>query len=263
MQTYTHIVMTALLGRQLRPHRDGATGSPSRAVPTSAVVSSSPPLALWGRELPPLAREPLLLGSFMPDVPLTLWTIVYVVMDWLNGARWNPESPGESLVGVLFDDMFFNDPWVKAAHNIFHAPILTVSYMLVGYALWRGASNARPNRSVTGDGVAEDRVTEDGVTGDRVAENWRTRWGEGLFWFGVACTIHTVIDILVHHNDGPLLLFPFEWNLRFMSPVSYWDRDYYGIPFTIFEHALLIVMLVMLARGWWQRRRARREAVVG
>ncbi len=237
MQTYTHLVMTALLGRQLRPHRDGATGNPV------AVAANPPPLALWGRELPPLARGPLLLGSFMPDVPLTLWTIVYVVMDWLNGARWNPESPGDSLVGILFDDMFFNDPWVKAAHNIFHAPILTVSYMLVGYALWRAASKARPSRGVK--------------------QGKRARWGAGLFWFGVACTIHTAIDILVHHNDGPLLLFPFEWSLRFSSPVSYWDPDYYGIPFTIFEHALLVVMLVVLGRGWWRRRRARREAIGG
>ncbi len=237
MQTYTHIVMTALLGRQLRPHGDGATGNPSKAIPPGAAIAGPPPPTLWGRELPPLARGPLLLGSFMPDVPLTVWTIVYVVMDWLNGARWNPELPGESLVGILFDDMFFNDPWVKAAHNIFHAPILTVAYTLLGYWLWQ--------------------------SGRRAAADGRTRWGAGLFWFGIACTIHTVIDILVHHNDGPLLLFPFEWSLRFSSPVSYWDPDYYGIPFTIFEHALLIVMLGVLARGWWQRRRARREAVAG
>ncbi len=231
--------MTALLGRQLGQR---GNGPPAKAIATDAAnanveaSAASPPLRLWGRALPPLASVALLLGSFMPDVPLTLWTVVYGIIDRRNGVVWNSETPGDSLVGLLFDDMFFNDPWVKVAHNLFHAPILTLAYALMGYWLWRSA------RRVAGT---------------------RARWGAGLFWFGVACTLHTVIDILVHHNDGPLLLFPFEWSIRFSSPVSYWDPDYYGIPFAIFEHILLLLMLIPLVQDWWRRRQQRRQPLAG
>ena len=76
--------------------------------------------------------------------------------------------------------------------------------------------------------------------------------------------LHTLIDIPIHYDDGPLLLFPLNWDLRFMSPVSYWDPNRYGIPFTIFEHSLDIVLLVFLIytsrKGiaeWFLRRRLR------
>ncbi|MEZ4675136.1 MAG: hypothetical protein R2932_12925 [Caldilineaceae bacterium] len=32
---------------------------------------------------------------------------------------------------------------------------------------------------------------------------------------------HTAIDIPLHYDDGPLLLFPFDWKTRFHSPVSH------------------------------------------
>jgi hypothetical protein len=82
-------------------------------------------------------------------------------------------------------------------------------------------------------------------------------WGNRLLWFAVGAGLHTVVDILTHHDDGPLLLFPFEWSYRFASPVSYWDPNHYGDIFAplemIFSGALLLYLLVT----WWQWRSKR------
>jgi hypothetical protein len=74
---------------------------------------------------------------------------------------------------------------------------------------------------------------------------------------GCASALHTAIDIPLHYDDGPLLFFPFDWQTRFYSPVSYWDPNRYGVPFAIFEHLLLLGMLIYLAVQWWRQRRAK------
>lgn len=55
--------------------------------------------------------------------------------------------------------------------------------------------------------------------------------------------VHSVIDILTHFDDGPLLFFPFDWHMRFYSPVSYWDKAHYASQFFYFEIGLNIVLL--------------------
>lgn len=60
----------------------------------------------------------------------------------------------------------------------------------------------------------------------RLGVLWRFRSSEGTpghwwFWLLAGCLVHSALDIPVHVDDEPLLLFPFEWSLRFQSPVSY------------------------------------------
>lgn len=89
----------------------------------------------------------------------------------------------------------------------------------------------------------------------------RRRLGGALQAFGLGCAVHTALDIPVHHNDGPLLLFPFNWSLRFDSPVSYYDPGHYGSIVRPTDLAITVVGAVTI--GWvalW-RRRARREAI--
>lgn len=55
-------------------------------------------------------------------------------------------------------------------------------------------------------------------------------------------------------------LFPFEWSVRFQSPVSYWDPRFFGREFTVFELLLdLVLLLYLFGPGLW--RRLRRGAV--
>ena len=86
---------------------------------------------------------------------------------------------------LMFNDLFFkNKAWI-AVHNVLHSPLL-LGLLLVPLVFF-----------------LEDAVAA---------------W---FFWFLLSCLLHTAIDIPTHHNDGPLLLFPLNWELRFESPVSY------------------------------------------
>ena len=58
--------------------------------------------------------------------------------------------------------------------------------------------------------------------------------------------LHSVVDVLTHHDDGPLLFFPFSWTIRFYSPISYWDPAHFGRPFAIFELVFDLVLVLYL-----------------
>lgn len=73
--------------------------------------------------------------------------------------------------------------------------------------------------------------------------------------------MHTMLDIPTHHNDGPLILFPLEWSVRFYSPVSYWDPRYFGREFALFELLLNLTLLgYLFGPGLWRRLRRRHSS---
>lgn len=204
MQTYSHFLITEALRKPLKRFADT-------------------------KKLPPVSNSGLLWGSVMPDVPLILLSIITGIIDLSSGLKMGSETFREqSLLFKLFDDWFFNNPWVMAAQNLFHGPILVALYIGVAYWLWR--------KQIKG-----------------------AAW---FFWLSCASMLHTLIDILVHHNDGPLVFFPLNWTIRFESPVSYWDPDYYGVPFFIFEHSLDFIILVALVVGVILKRRRRNAKVL-
>lgn len=175
MQTYTHVLINAGFGKTLER-----------------------------RGIRPMYWA-LSLGSLMPDVPLVFLTINYI----LKNGGFN--QPPQELFGPEYDALYFTDPVWVAGHNLMHAPLMTLLYMVLGWFFgW---------------------------------QRGRT-WGRFLFWFGLGNTLHSLVDIPTHANDGPLLLFPFNWTLRFQSPVSYWDPSYYGAPFALFE---LVIGLMLVA----------------
>ncbi|MGJ3237958.1 MAG: metal-dependent hydrolase [Anaerolineae bacterium] len=187
MQTYSHFIITASLNRFYR-------NKSSMTVHTSA----------------------LLLGSVLPDVPLVLLSALYFVDRWQAGTL----NDG-GLFGIEYDTLYFSDPVWVTGHALFHAPLLILLYLLIGY--WFGVRG-------------------------------RQSWARALFWLGVGCGLHSVIDILTHHNDGPLLLFPFDWSTRFSSPVSYWDPRHHGDSFALFEHVLNLILLGSLWVSWRRSR---------
>ncbi|MEM7031894.1 MAG: hypothetical protein AAF629_20235 [Chloroflexota bacterium] len=209
MQTYSHYLMTLALKHQLQ-QPNTLLKRKSGGILESLLLT-----------LPPLKSRAALLGSVAPDVPLTTMAIVCIIADAIRKQRSNDPEAMPSWTGHLFSTLFFQNRWVKAVHNLFHAPILTLAYLVVGYWAW-------------GQGKS---------------------WGGNLFWFGVTTTLHTGIDIPLHYNDGPLLYFPFDWETRFYSPVSYWDPKRYGRPFAIFEHLLLVILLIYVIRVWRQARK--------
>ncbi|MCA9837175.1 MAG: metal-dependent hydrolase [Trueperaceae bacterium] len=201
MQTYSHFIITAALLK---------------------------PIRRWSeqRRLPPLRLSALLWGSVLPDLPLIALTLICGLIDLRSGLEFGSEAFFEtSTMAKLFEVWFFHNPWVITLQNLFHSPLLLLSYIGLSYGLWRHGKKPMG-------------------------------WG---FWLTCSALLHSLIDILVHHNDGPLLLFPLNWSLRFHSPISYWDPAYYGIPFAIFEHSLDLILLALfviagLLKGRNQRR---------
>lgn len=121
-------------------------------------------------------------------------------------------SLSESM-SYIFETLYFQNPWWILAHHLFHAPLLLLLYALVLYPLRR----------------------------HRVAY-----W---LLWCVAGCGLHTFIDILTHYDDGPLVLFPFNWTFRVYS-ISYWDREHGGAWFMWLELALNLVLLGYLIVPW-------------
>lgn len=197
VQTYSHLIITAALDVA---NKDKIESSQGVKVDT------------WA----------LLLGSFMPDMPLVILTLIFFVQ---NGVFGGGAQDMSEIFGPAYDNLYFNDPVWITGHALFHAPPMILLYLTIGY--WFGFRGGKP-------------------------------WARALFWFAVGCGLHSAIDIVTHHNDGPLLLFPFNWSWRFTSPVSYWDPDHYGLIFAPLEHLLDLGLL-----GWllWRRLRNRKNKV--
>ncbi len=208
MQTYSHLLINAVLRGPLAKRKRLATGKPSR--------------------LPSFRSSAFLCGAILPDLPLILTTVVCLTLDKLAGISFTTtESLSQgSYTKTLFDDWFFNNPWVIFEQNIFHSPTSLIIFLGVCWWLWkRGVDKAV--------------------------------W---FFWLMAGCLVHTTLDIPVHHDDGPLIFFPFNWDYRYMSPLSYWDAARYGRQFAIFEHLLDIVLIAYLCLQWRRWRMKRRQS---
>ena len=163
----------------------------------------------------------VLWGSVLPDIPLGLLSLGYLAY-----YRWVAPLPDGVDMLAHFDALYFTNPVWKAGHNFFHAPLIILAMVMVGvYAGRRGKG-----------------------------------WGPALLWFALGCGLHSFFDIFTHHSDGPLLFFPLNWDWRFISPVSYWDSDYYGNIFAPVEHLLDLGILIYFGRNWLLKRRATQSA---
>jgi|GEM_PF-220095 len=208
MQTYSHLILSAAL-RQ--PVQTKTEQKPNR----------------W----PQMSLSAILIGSIIPDMPLTLVAIYTILRDiWTGafgqidfeslepGAPTPPEWLDISMTSRLFDVWFFENPVMIAFHNLFHSPLLVAIYIGAAYLLWR--------KRVKGAG-----------------------W---FFWLSCAAMLHTLIDIPLHTTDGPLILFPLNWEWRYRSPISYWDSQYYGTQWSRFEHLLDLVLIVYMIWLYWR-----------
>jgi membrane-bound metal-dependent hydrolase YbcI (DUF457 family) len=125
-------------------------------------------------------------------------------------------SQGMSLgqaMRYIFDTLYFSNPWWISAHHLLHAPLLLMFYALVLY----------PFR--------------------------KKRFVYWLLWFVAGCSLHTLVDILTHYDDGPLVLFPLNWTFRVHS-ISYWDRAHGGTWLGWLELALDLLLLGYLLIPW-------------
>lgn len=151
-----------------------------------------------------LAKSAFLWGSVIPDIPLGLLTVGYYFY-----TRYVTLQPASAMIPGAFNNLYFNDPFWIAGHNFLHSPTALMIYAIL---LWRFV----------------DKV---GTRG-----HW---WLSFVF----GCMVHAIIDIFTHYNDGPVLFFPFNWHIRFHSPVSYWDKAHYADQFFWVELGINIGLL--------------------
>ena len=114
------------------------------------------------------------------------------------------------------EDLFFNSTWWIVGHNTLHAPIVLAVLLLGGWTL------RSPLR---------DRVQA----------------------FAAGAGLHSVIDVLTHHDDGPLVLFPFSLSVRLSSPVSYWNPDHFGWFMRPIDVSISVLGVAWFARHWHRR----------
>jgi hypothetical protein len=73
--------------------------------------------------------------------------------------------------------------------------------------------------------------------------------------FAVSALLHTLIDFLCHREDAHMSFWPVtRW--KFISPVSYWDRQFYADWFMLFEAVLglcLAIVVFKRFRHWLVR----------
>jgi hypothetical protein len=154
-----------------------------------------------------LIRSAFLWGSVVPDVPLGLISLAYLVY-----FRFFTTQDISGFMDKAFGEMYFSNPMWIAGHNLLHSPTALGVYIVF---LWRFLK--KPGSA-------------------------------GSWWlsFVMGCMVHTGIDILTHHDDGPLLFWPFNWQTRFYSPVSYWDRAHFGSQFVYVEIGINLLLLCYL-----------------
>ena len=63
---------------------------------------------------------------------------------------------------------------------------------------------------------------------------------QNLQFLFLSMVLHSLGDLPVHNDDAHRHFFPFS-NYRFISPISYWDRNHYGSIVSVVE--MLVVML--------------------
>jgi membrane-bound metal-dependent hydrolase YbcI (DUF457 family) len=188
--------------------------TPSHLIMTAALSKAMPRWAM--------PRSAVLLGSVAPDVALWVLSLGgFVYFESILG--WGRRETFRHM----YDDLYFNDPYWIAAHNLLQAPLV----LLFGLGVARLARVRWPRAS---------------------------RW---VAWFLAACLLHSVVDILTHHDDGPLVFFPFEWSTRFASPVSYWDHRHFGSKFARFELVFDLALLgYLLVQAVFERLPSKRLA---
>lgn len=166
----------------------------------------------------PAHLKAFLVGSVLPDLALALLTVGYVI------ANAGAQLRGADGLMDSYHALYFNNPLWIVSHNLFHAPFVIAVLFLASV----------------------------------LAERRGLRWSPALRWLALGLAMHSAVDILTHHDDGPLLFFPFDWRYRFPSPISYWDQAYHAGIFTVFEYGLDLLLLAFFglkgARLWLARR---------
>lgn len=195
-------------------------------------------LARRGVRVPRRASLASAAGAALPDIPAIVGAAVLAVAGrWSGMPSAGPDH--ERLHEQVLDQLFFTGP-VGTAGLALHSAVPVAGLLLV-LALARGADGRRSVRL------------------------------QAPLWFLLGWAGHVFVDFLTHAEDSRPPLWPLsDW--RWQSPVSYWNPDYFGVQFTLVEHAAVLLALTwislpplrrLLSRTISRRRSGRRSTSKG
>ena len=167
-----------------------------------------------------MVRSTVLIGSVAPDVAFYLLTLSSLFY-FQNVMEWPFNESARYILGTLY----FEDPVWIAGHNLLHSPVS----LLFGLG---------------------------------VARSLKNRWSpfsHWMHWFLMSRLLHSLVDVMTHHDDGPVLFWPLSWSFRFYSPISYWDHAHFGSQVGTFEWILDLSLVGYLISHW---RRSKLKIVV-
>lgn len=153
-----------------------------------------------------------LFGAVAPDLPLILLSAgSYLFFHIFQ------DWAADETVRFMSEKLYFQNPVWISSHNVLHSPVV----LLFGLYFVRATKKYYKETTCF------------------------------LKWFLLSCLLHSSIDILTHHNDGPILFWPIDWTIRYHSPISYWDPIHYGRLFNAFELYLDIILLCIFTFIIW------------
>lgn len=174
-----------------------------------------------------------ILGSFAPDILLYF----VVLFSYLYYQLFTSMNTSE-IFSLMFDTLYFTDSLWIFSYNVLHSPFIVIAALCFIYAmiknntlLYRSMNKLKKNEKMDLNKV---KVFFPNVY--------------LILFFFLGCLFHISFDIPVHFDDGPLLLYPINDELRYYSPISYWDPNHYGNEFMIFEMLLLLGLIGYLIK---------------
>ena len=182
-----------------------------------------------------LPLSAVLWGSVAPD--LALYVLVFSGMFWFG---WVEGWPAGRVARHMFSELFFHDPIWISLHNVLHSPTVLIIALVINW--W--VCQRTPEEADQGT----DLPHSDSAT---PASFWNSWWT----WFWLSCLLHTLVDIPVHHDDGPLVFWPLNWSFRYLSPISYWDPKHFGGTVLVVEVLIVLGLLAYRIFVWRSRPR--------
>ena len=172
-------------------------------------------------------------GSFAPDILLLFLTCTSFVLYFFTTSM-----SVSQIMSYIFDTLYFNDPIWIFAYNVLHSPFIIIVCLILLYSVLQ-------NNISLFKTVGKIKKNEQ-LDLSKYLNYFPALMSVSFFFIG--CLFHIALDIPFHYDDGPLLLYPIDNELRFYSPISYWDPNHYGVQFTIFESILLIGLMIYVVR---------------
>lgn len=139
------------------------------------------------------------LGACLADLPLMLAYLYFYVQCW-----WQTGQYDAAYIKVLMDGIYFEQSWLLVAHNMFHSPISIAYLALICLICCVGKSTVR----------------------------------HVLLAYLVGSLSHSVLDIISHIGDGPLVMWPLDDELRLVGLFSHW---FMGVPLIVEGVAVMLL----------------------